>query len=100
MLHLVNKSPYERKTLEACLRRAIPGSAILLYEDAVYAALSGTSVAEAISKATNAFDIYVLAPDLAARGFDPAAVVDGVQTIDYDGFVDLTIAERNVQSWL
>lgn len=100
MLHLVNKSPYERKTLEACLRRAIPGSAILLYEDAVYAALSGTSVAEAISKATNAFDIYVLAPDLAARGFDPAAVVDGVQTIDYDGFVDLTIAKRNVQSWL
>ena len=32
--------------------------------------------------------------------FDPAAVVDGVQTIDYDGFVDLTIAKRNVQSWL
>jgi sulfur relay protein TusB/DsrH len=38
--------------------------------------------------------------DLVARGFDPAAVIAGVQTIDYDGFVDLTIAKRSVQSWL
>ncbi len=100
MLHLVNKSPFERRTLEACFRRAAPGSAILLYEDAVYAALSGTGVADEISKATNAFDIYVLAPDLAARGLGADAVIDGVQTIDYDGFVDLTVEKRCVQSWL
>lgn len=100
MLHLVNKSPFERRTLEACLRRAAPGSAILLYEDAVYAALSGTSVADDVSKATNAFDIYVLGPDLAARGLADAAVIEGVQTVDYDGFVDLTVERRSVQSWL
>lgn len=100
MLHLVNKSPFERNTLDACLKRAAPGSAILLYEDGVYAALSGTSVADKVAKATNAFDIYVLGPDLSARGFAPAAVIDGVQTVDYDGFVDLTVEKRGVQSWL
>ncbi len=100
MLHLVNKSPFERTTLEACLRRAAPGSGILLYEDGVYAALAGTSFAPTIANATNAFDIFVLAPDLAARGYAPDAVIDGVRTIDYDGFVDLTIEKQSVQSWL
>ena len=38
MLHIVNKSPQERSTLESCLRVARPGSALLLIEDAVYAA--------------------------------------------------------------
>ena len=33
MLHLVNKSPFERTNLQACLKRALPGSAILLFED-------------------------------------------------------------------
>ena len=39
MLHIVNKSPLERPALDACLRIAEPG-AILLIEDAVYAATS------------------------------------------------------------
>jgi len=100
MLHLVNKSPFERKTLDACLRRAAPRSAILLYEDAVYAALSGTTFSDAMIEAAKAFDIFVLTPDLAARGLDPDAVVDGVQKVDYDGFVDLTVDRGTVQSWL
>ena len=100
MLHLVNKSPFERKTLENCFRRAAPGSAILLYEDAVYAALGGTALSDTMIEAAKAFDIFVLTPDLAARGLDPDAVVDGVQNIDYDGFVDLTVDRGTVQSWL
>ena len=31
MLHTVNKSPFERNALEACLNRAASGAAILLY---------------------------------------------------------------------
>ena len=100
MLHLVNKSPFERKTLENCFRRAAPGSAILLYEDAVYAALAGTAFSDAMIEAAKALDVFVLTPDLAARGLDPDAVVDGVQIIDYDGFVDLTVERGTVQSWL
>jgi tRNA 2-thiouridine synthesizing protein B len=100
MLHLVNKSPFERLTLDACLKRAVPGSAILLYEDGVYAALSGTAVSDRLAAATNTFEILALAPDLAVRGLDSAALVPGVRTIDYDDFVDLTIAKGSVQSWL
>jgi len=33
MLHTVNKSPFERNTLQSCLRLAKPGSAILLIEE-------------------------------------------------------------------
>ena len=38
VLHIVNKSPYDRNSLDTCLRLAAPGSAILLIEDGVYAA--------------------------------------------------------------
>jgi tRNA 2-thiouridine synthesizing protein B len=38
MLHIVNKSATERNSLESCLRMATKGSAVLLIEDAVYAA--------------------------------------------------------------
>ena len=51
MLHTVNKSPFERNTLEACLKRAVPGAAILLIEDAVYAAVAGTTLADAMTSA-------------------------------------------------
>jgi hypothetical protein len=33
VLHIVNKSPYDRNSLDACLRLAQPDSAILLIED-------------------------------------------------------------------
>ena len=41
MLHIVNKSPYERNSLESCLRLASKGSAVLLIEDGVYGATKG-----------------------------------------------------------
>ncbi len=100
MLHLVNKSPFERNTLEACLKRATKGSSILLYEDAVYAALQGTTLAAAMAQAAKTHEIYVLTPDLTARGLDAASVLDGVRPVDYDGFVDLTADKGTVQSWL
>jgi tRNA 2-thiouridine synthesizing protein B len=100
MLHLVNKSPFERRTLESCLKHAAPGSAVLLYEDAVYAAVRGSAVADAVADAAKTFDIFVLEPDLAARGLAPDAVAAGVKKVDYDGFVELTIDRGSVQSWL
>ena len=42
MLHIVNKSPLERNALESCLRVA-QGGALLLTEDAVYAATRGNA---------------------------------------------------------
>jgi sulfur relay protein TusB/DsrH len=51
LLHTVNKSPFERNSLESCLRLSKAGHAILLFEDGVYAALQGTRWATAMTDA-------------------------------------------------
>lgn len=99
MLHIVNRSPFERTNLESCLLRAAKGSAILLYEDAVYAALGNTSFAPRMAEAATQFEIYVLQPDLAVRGVAETPLVPGIRTVDYGGFVDLTAQKGAVQSW-
>ena len=42
ILHLVNKSPFERNNLDSCLRLAAKGSAVLLFEDGVIGAMQNT----------------------------------------------------------
>ncbi len=98
MLHIVNKSPFERQALENCLSVAKKGSAILLIEDGVYAASRNTPSGDKLDAANGDLKIYVLGPDLAARGVDQ--VIDGAEVVDYGGFVDLTVEYSPVQSWL
>jgi tRNA 2-thiouridine synthesizing protein B len=99
MLHIVNKSATERGTLESCLAMATKGSAVLLIEDAVYAVTTGSTVAAKIQAATADLKIYALGPDLAARGM-AGRVLDGVNVVDYGGFVDLVAEHNSCQSWL
>jgi len=98
MLHIVNKSPLERPSLDACLRVAEPGT-ILLIEDAVYAAARGTAGAARLAAAKDRFKVCVLLPDAEARAIADR-LIDGVATVGYDGFVDLVANHRNCQSWL
>ncbi|MGC1816646.1 MAG: sulfurtransferase complex subunit TusB [Casimicrobiaceae bacterium] len=98
MLHIVNKSPLERKSLDACLRIAAPGT-ILLIEDAVYGVTRGTEVEARVKAALQRFKICALLPDLEARAVADR-VIEGVTTVDYGGFVDLVAEHRNCQSWL
>jgi len=100
MLHTVNKSPFERNTLKSCLRIAKPGSAVLLIEDAVYAAISDGEYASEISAHMSDLDIYVLGPDIQARGLENKPLIDGLKVVDYGGFVDLATEHDSVQSWL
>ena len=99
MLHIVNKSASERSSLDSCLKLAGKGSAVLLIEDAVYAATKGNTVAAKIQAAQADLKIYALGPDLAARGM-AGRVLDGVNVVDYSGFVDLVAEHSNCQSWL
>ena len=98
MLHIVNKSPLERPSLDACLRIAEPG-AILLIEDAVYAAARGGKAAARLAEATKRHKVYVLLPDAEARAVADR-LIEGVTTVDYGGFVDLVAEHKNCQSWL
>ncbi|HET7831665.1 MAG TPA: sulfurtransferase complex subunit TusB [Gallionella sp.] len=98
MLHIVNKSPLANTALESCLRVAEPGE-ILLIEDAVYAATTGNAFEAQLREAMGRHKVYVLRPDLEARGVADR-LIEGVSPVDYGGFVDLTINNQNCQSWL
>lgn len=100
ILHIVNKSPFERNSLASCLGHALEGSSILLFEDGVYGAIDGTNFSDTLSAAMAARSVYVLGPDLAARGIDESKLIDGIKVVDYAGFVDLSTESGKVQSWL
>ena len=65
MLHIVNKSPEQSRTLQSCLRFALPGHALLLTEDAVYAA-TAAGAESGIAQAKQRLKVFVLGPDLEA----------------------------------
>ncbi len=100
MLHTVNKSPLERNALESCLKHAVKGSAVLLIEDGVYGAMKGTVKSSMVEDAMKDISFYVIRPDLKARGIDESRVIDGIEIIDYHGFVDLAAKYDKTQSWL
>jgi tRNA 2-thiouridine synthesizing protein B len=99
MLHTVNKSPFQTRTLESCLRMAKKGSAILLIEDGVYAALADSPFADRMREALSSCAIYVLGPDVRARGIE-SRLLDGIKEVDYGGFVDLVIEYKTFHAWL
>ena len=98
MLHIVNKSPLTSSALENCLSIAASGE-ILLIEDAVYAAAAGNASEAKLREAMGRLKVYVLQPDLEARGMGDRLIA-GVTAVDYGGFVNLTISNNTCQSWL
>jgi tRNA 2-thiouridine synthesizing protein B len=73
---------------------------VLLLEDGVYAALKKAASAEAVSKRMEDLAFYVLGPDVSARGLDDTPLIDGINVVDYGGFVDLVVEHDVAQSWL
>ena len=100
ILHTVNKSPFEKNSLDECLTHSMDGSAILLLEDGVYAAMQGTNVEADVKSAMASKKVYALAPDVKLRGLSADRIIDGIELVDYAGFVDLTESNDKVQAWL
>ena len=100
MLHTINKSPFQTSTLEGCLSRACDGSAVLFIEDGVYGAVRGTPLEPKMTDAMKRVQLYVLGPDLEARGMPYDRIVEGIKVVDYAGFVDLAVQHESVQAWL
>ena len=100
VLHTVNKSATDRTSLLSCLRLACAGSDILLIEDAVYAAVTGTQYSHMVENALETHQMYVLEADLECRGFNASQLIDGIKTVDYKGFVALAVANDTIHSWL
>ena len=98
-LHTVNKSPFEKSSFESCMNHVLEGSAVLLYEDGVYAALKGTAAGAKIASAQGV-KMYVMGGDLNARGLPAERLIDGIEIIDYASFVDLATEYDKVVSWV
>jgi len=93
MLHIINKSPLANNALDSCLRVAQSGE-ILLIEDAVYAATSGNAFEARLREAMGRFKVYVLRPDLEARGVADR-IIEGGSSVDYGGFVEIKTNNKN-----
>ena len=100
MLHTINKSPFTSDALQSCLRLARPQSAILFYEDGVYATAKNTQVSATIQHAVQSFKVFALEADLTARGIGSQRMLKGIQVINYSEFVELTIQYKKVMAWL
>jgi tRNA 2-thiouridine synthesizing protein B len=97
MLHIINKSPYDRPAFDSAL--ATGEGSILLIEDGVYAVVKGGAEEGKIKGAMGKIKFYALTPDLEARGIADR-LMDGITTVDYAGFVDLVAENKTCQSWL
>ena len=84
-------------SLDLCMSFADKGDAILLYEDAVYAALPGSAYGQKLEGFAKEYEVYALSADIKARGLDK--LVSGVKTVDYTGFVEL-VEKHKVNNWL
>jgi len=99
-LHTLNKSPFERSSFISVLNHLGSGDALLMLEDGVVGARKGTAVAALLENATKTCHVFVLGPDLAARGMREGDLIEGVKLVDYGGFVDLVTTHDRTQAWL
>ncbi|ORU90900.1 MAG: hypothetical protein A6F71_08125 [Cycloclasticus sp. symbiont of Poecilosclerida sp. M] len=99
MLHIINKSCSQSLSFNECLKRAGLDDCILLIEDAVLCARSAIFEKLAV-EIMEGVSLYVLKPDMQARGISEADCVKRFQPVDYAGFVALTVENNPVRSWL
>jgi len=97
LLHIVNKSPYSKNSLESCIRTAQKGDPIILIEDAVIGINAGGKAVDAIKAAMADHEIYAMSADIKARGIDK--VMDGIKVTDYAGMVEL-VEQHKTMTWL
>lgn len=99
-LHTVNKSPFERSAFISALNHLAPGDALLMIEDGVVGARKMNAFAALLESAAKEYSVYVLEPDLAARGMGKGDLIQGAKLLDYAGFVDLVASHDRTQAWL
>lgn len=96
-LHTVNKPLTRSPVLKSCLRLLQAGDSLLLLEDGVYEARDYPGRDAAWSDLPPDVTVYVLEPDLAARGLEPPT--DNITCVDDAGFVQLVCDCERTVSW-
>ncbi len=98
MLHTVNKSSFERNSLQSCLNTIDDTSVILLIEDGVISAAKNNNSSMIADLATQG-RVYALKGDVEARGIS-SKLADNIKLVDYAGFVDLVVEHGTAVSWV
>lgn len=98
MLHMVNKSSFERNSLQSCIDVIDDNSVILLIEDGVISAAAHSQTSMLTKLATQG-RVYALQNDIEARGI-ASKVADNIKLVDYEGFVDLVVEHGTSVSWV
>lgn len=89
-LHVVSHSPFSDSRLDSCLRICGVEDAILLCGDGAYGL-------HAPALHTKGVKVFVLAEDMQARNLP---LPDWADSVDYPGFVQLSLDYDKVNSWL
>jgi tRNA 2-thiouridine synthesizing protein B len=95
MLHLISASPIPAAVLE----RIDSGSSIVFLENAVQWILDGGQLHDRLAGMLADHHLYAVAADLIMRGIEAERIVKGIEVIDYQGLVDLTVVHPLIQSW-
>ncbi len=98
MLHIVNKSSFERNSLKSCLNTIDDTSVMLLIEDGVISAAKNTN-APMIADLAVQGRVYALQGDVEARGIS-SKLADNIKLVGYAGFVDLVVEHGTAVSWV
>ncbi|KTC43282.1 sulfur relay protein DsrH [Pseudomonas fluorescens ABAC62] len=89
-LHVLSHSPFADSRLDSCLRICGASDAILLCGDGAYGLHVPNLRAQGVK-------VYVLAEDMQARNLP---LPDWADSVDYPGFVQLSIDYDKVNTWL
>lgn len=95
MLHLIFQSPIELAVLE----RIALGDDVVFLENAVLRILEKGSLSASLTQLLKQNRLYVLADDIDVRGIQLSELVTGIEVIDYDELVILTVKNPVIQSW-
>jgi len=97
-LHIISRSASSHSDIAAAAR--IASGALLLIEDGVLSAVNGSPARELLQRLMDeGVSVFALQEDLEARGLKGVFMLEGIRTVDYDGFVGL-VEKYEVVPWL
>jgi tRNA 2-thiouridine synthesizing protein B len=94
ILHLIKHSPFDSNAMEQCINLLGADDGVLLLENGVYGLIWQTN---RMQKLSQSHQLYVLKTDATTRGI--STIPEYFTTINYDGFVDLTLQFNSSISW-
>ncbi|OQK17169.1 hypothetical protein AU255_04530 [Methyloprofundus sedimenti] len=95
MLHIISISSGH----EVLFERIARGDVLLFIESAVLCLHKNSQAAQAILANNQQFEFHALQADLLARGLTADKIISGINIVDYQGFVTLTLTHKVIKTW-